>query len=167
MVYLSYTYDFKLYNESNKVETGHCDGTLLTEKIILSAAHCCKPLLWPSIANILGELISDKCELQKCQGNLIDEECIEALTECVWSKLSKCGINMDKCELQKCQGDLVNLECLKALTECVGSELSKGGINMDANEECEELSYYLNRTTKLTDLKNATVEAGWHLKNNN
>ena len=132
MVYLTFAYDFPLYNGSKKEEIGHCDGTLLTEKIILSAAHCCRPLLKPSIAIILYQLMSDKCELQKClQGNPYSQECIEGLTE------------------------------------CVGSELLKCGINMDANEECKELSYYLNMMTKLTYLKNATVEAGQLQQNNN
>ena len=118
-----------MYNGSKKEEIGHCDGTLLTEKIILSAGHCCRPsLLWSSIAMILPQLVSEKCELQKCQGNLVNEECMKAITQCGLSQLLKCGINMD------------------------------------ANEECkelnEELSYYLNMMTKLTYLKNATVEAG-------
>ena len=113
---------------SKKEEIGHCDGTLLTEKIILSAGHCCRPSLFWAIAMVLSQLVSEKCELQKCQGNLVNEECIKVVTECGLSQLSKCGINMD------------------------------------ANEECkelnEELSYYLNMMTKLTYLKNATVEAG-------
>ena len=128
---MTFAYDFEMYNGSKKEEIGHCDGTLLTEKIILSAAHCCRPsLLWSSIAMILPQLVNPygKCELQKCQGNSVIEECRKAMTQCVQSELSKCEINMD-----------ANEEC---------KELN------------EKLSYYLNKMTKLAYLKNATVEAG-------
>ena len=60
--------------------TSHCDGTLLTEKIVLSAAHCCRPTLIMKVASILYQLVRDKCELQKCQGYLVNEECIKAMT---------------------------------------------------------------------------------------
>ena len=93
MVSMNFTYDFQPYNESKKEENGTCDGTLLTEKIVLSAAHCCRPSLGSSIANILSELFSEKCELQKCQGILINEECRKAITQCVASVSLKCGMN--------------------------------------------------------------------------
>ena len=127
MVFLNFTYDFHLDNGTKKEEIGHCDGTLLTEKIVLSAAHCCRPTLIKKVAFILYRLVSDS----------------------------------DKCELQKCQGNLVNEECIKELTECVESELSKCGENMDGNEECKKLFHYFNMRLKLSEVKEATVKAGF------
>ena len=125
MVFLNFTYEFELDNGTKKEEIGHCDGTLLTEKIVLSAAHCCRPTLIMKVAKILYELVGRKCELQKCQGYPVNEECIKELTECVESELSKCGENMD------------------------------------GNEECKKLFHYFNMRLKLSEVKEATVKAGF------
>ena len=43
MVLFKYTYDIETENGLKLELRSRCDGTLLTEKIILSALHCCRP----------------------------------------------------------------------------------------------------------------------------
>ena len=40
MAHMKFAFDLPLQNGSNFNATGNCDGTLLTDKIILTAAHC-------------------------------------------------------------------------------------------------------------------------------
>ena len=43
MVLFKFTYDIETENGIKLELRSLCDGTLLTEKIILSALHCCRP----------------------------------------------------------------------------------------------------------------------------
>ena len=101
MVLINSVYDIQLYDGSKQETESGCDGTLLTEKIILTAAHCFRLPLILDVPNFLYKLVSDKCELQKCHPNPKNEECLKAITGCMKSQYTKCGINMDANE--KCK----------------------------------------------------------------
>ena len=78
MAHMSFAFDLPLQNGSYFNATGNCDGTLLTDKIILTAAHCCRPPYASAILKFIQEK-HPECEYDPWRKNAT-EKCKELRT---------------------------------------------------------------------------------------
>ena len=112
MVYWRFAFDIPLKNGSNLEAHGECGGTLLTGKIILTAAHCCKPGF--RIGYILPLLFPDYCGQQKCYGRVKDCLVKPKQPGCEW--LSEQNIAFLPMECQLNQND--RQKCKELIEKC-------------------------------------------------